>query len=610
MKQVAAPVDRVPGPRARSRAALSPNGSGSSPRDLRLVRAFYRISLLGSGPGSPEEIAARVLRELALALRFRRAEIVLLERRRLRRLAAYGRVRIAPAAGGGERLRDCPFGRSLMRRRQAILHAGHGRQRGRGPGRRLCHVRWYGVTSLFGVPLRGPDRPIGFILADRGGRPFDLSATDLEVATALAGLITEVVSGALTRSAEARRQAGFRLLSQVGRAISAVESLPILLPRLAREARAVTRALGVVIALYDEKAGQMEVAGIAGPPGQYSRGYRFSARPHVTALSPRVLRTGRAVAIRDLRKAPQVCAYWPSARAVLVVPIRSRGKILGTLRIEETVARAFDDDEIRLYGTLADQIGHAIRKGRVLEALGRRHADLHAVSESLERRIEEDRRRIARELHDELGQSMTAAKINLGLLRDLTRGGDPEVRRVIRETEGVVLRTIAETRRIAMDLRPSMLDELGLVPALRWYSDTFSRRTGIGVQLLANGNGGPADKDLNTLLFRFFQEALTNVARHARARRVRLGLKGHNGSIRALVSDDGVGLGQAGSAHQGLGLIGMRERIERAGGALRIQSRPGRGTRLMVQIPMAEADGVIGRAGRPGGGRLLEGGAR
>ena len=497
MKQALARAEDSPGFMRRGRALFQ---AARRDHDLRLMRSFYRISLLSSAQGSPVEIATRVLREFARTMGFRRAEIILLDRRhRLRRLASYGRVRAASLDPPGERLRDCPFGRSLVRRRQAVLHVGGGSGASQ---RRICHVRWLGVTSLFGAPLRGPGRPLGFLLADRGGRPFDLGATELEVATALAGVITEVVSGALAREAEARRQSGLLLLSQVGHAISAEESLPVLLPRLARVVRGATKVLGVVVAVFDERAGEMEVAALAGPPGQYSRGYRFSARRSASTLSPRALRSGRPVVIPDLREAPDICAYWPEARAVLVIPIRSRGKILGTLRLEDPKPRAFDGEDVRLCSTLAAQIGHAVRRARVIEALGRKQADLRAVSESLEKSLEEERRRIARELHDELAQSMTAARINLGLLRTLTRGAAPEVRRAIQETEAVVLRTIEDTRRIAMDLRPSMLDELGLVPALRWYAGTFSRRTGVGVEVQASQGGGPAQRDVNTLLFR------------------------------------------------------------------------------------------------------------
>jgi len=591
MKQASSRADGATGssgPAGSPRAKRSRSAAGlpAPIRHLNQMRAFYRLSLLGSAQGRPPEIASRVLREFSRTLGLKRAEIWLLDRRKhLRRLSSYGRVPITLDAADVP-LKNCPFGRSLVRRRQAVLHAAA--RRG-ARHRRICHVGWFGQTSLFGAPLRGPDGAVGLLYADRGGRPFEMSATDLEVATALAGVITEVVKGSLAREAEARRRNGLLLLNQVGRAISLEESLPILLPRLARIVREGFKVLGAVVALYDESAFEFEVAALAGPPVKYGVGFRFSARPHRTCLSPRVLRSGRPLRLDDLRKT-DVCLYWPEARSALVLPIRSKGKILGTLRLEDAETQAFDEEDVSLCTTLADQIGHAIRRARVIEALGRKQADLRAVSESLEKSIEEDRRRIARELHDELAQSMTAAKINLGLLRTLTRGAAPEVRRAILETEAVVRSTIEDTRRIAMDLRPSMLDELGLVPALRWYADTFARRTGVRIEVQANPGAGPAHKDVNTLLFRFFQEALTNVARHARARNVRIGLSGVNGSLRAVVADDGIGIKTGTPGYRGLGLIGMRERIERAGGSLRIRSRPNRGTRLVADVPARRAE--------------------
>src|SRR5262249_31606478 len=146
-------------------------------------------------------------------------------------------------------------------------------------------------------------------------------------------------------------------------------------------------------------------------------------------------------------------------------------------------------------------------------------------------------------------------------------------------------RTIAETRRISMDLRPPMLDELGLVPALRWYADTFARRTGIQVRVEAVRSGARFRRHQGTVLYRFVQEALTNVARHARARRVVVRLSRRNGRLRALVRDDGVGIPGPLRRRTGLGLLGMRERFARAGGALQVVSVPGKGTRLVGEIP-------------------------
>jgi len=236
-----------------------------------------------------------------------------------------------------------------------------------------------------------------------------------------------------------------------------------------------------------------------------------------------------------------------------------------------------------------------------------RQADLTTVSADLERALEEDRRRIARELHDELAQSMTAAKINLGLLEDLTADGAEEVCRTIRETSALIDRSIVETRRISMDLRPAMLDDLGLLPALRWYASTFSRRTGVRVFIRSRGNERRLGHVLETLLYRFVQEALTNVARHAGARRVQVDLSGGGGRLRAVVADDGIGMPGAGRRRRGgQGLLGMRERIERAGGQFRIESRRGLGTRLVAELPLDKTrhrapQGGRGRASRLGG---------
>ncbi len=589
-------LDRVPGHLLGVRGAPDPPGTAgllasiadhrsrrdrerSLARDVTRMRAFHRISLLASASGTAAEIGGRILSEFARAMDLRRAEIWILgkNRRTLRPLASHGRV--AASAGGDVELKRCRLARLLMRRRQALLRADAGGGAGRGP------IAWGRMTTLLGLPLRDRRGPIGFLFADRGGPPFEMGARDLDLATALAGLIGEMLKSVVGREIEAKRRGELLLLNRAGRLISEEERLPVLLPRLARTVRQATRARGAVIALLDDHAREFVVAGIAGPGGRRYMGYRFPARPHRSALSPRVLQSGAAVRVDDLGRLPEVCAYWPEARSVLVLPMRSRGRTLGTLRLESLRRAAFDDEGLGAFSILAEQIGHAVRRARVIEALNRKQADLRAVSESLERRLEEERGRIARELHDELAQSMTAAKINLDLLGDRSLGASPEVRRAIQETGAVIRRAIDDSRRIAMDLRPVMLDELGLVPALRWYADHFARRTGIPVEIQANGVGGTGRSEIKTLLFRFVQEALTNVVRHARARQVRIGLTGVDGTIKAVVLDDGVGMKENGDRPQGLGLLGMRERIERAGGRLTITSRPGRGTRLEVRLP-------------------------
>jgi signal transduction histidine kinase len=555
-------------------------------------------------------VGPRALREFCQALGFTRGEIWLIAPKRgtLHLFCTYGQDYSAPAWRLS--VRECPFTMMLLRRRQGVYHPNVAPDE----ASRSRWAPWKKVGAVFGSPLRARGRTIGTLMADRLGHPFDMSATDLELASALATLISEVIDSSLERQTKARRHREVMLLNRVGRAIDAEERLRALLPRVARIVREGSECHGVVLKLHDQAAHEMEVVAASGPGARRLLGRRLRSRSgrRVLGMGARVMLSRKPVLIGDVREVPGATPWWPGTRTVLVLPIRRKEQVLGSLRLEAMQPHAFDDGDVRLMWILGEQIGHAIHRARLLEAMARKQANLRAISESLEAMIEQDRRRIARELHDELAQSMTAAKMNLGLLRDLAVNGVPEVGRLLSETAGLLDRTIAETRRISMDLRPAMLDELGLLPALRWYTGDFARRTGIQVALRARGAESRTRREIETLLYRFVQEALTNVARHARARRVQVQLTGVSGRVKAVVADDGVGINmrRGGPPPRGLGLLGMRERIERIGGSLTIDSSRGSGTRLTVSIPVT--DTPVARTGlepRAAADRPRDGGA-
>jgi signal transduction histidine kinase len=562
-----------------SEAQSGPDRSGE-------LRAFHRVSRLGTAALPPEELGRRALAEVCDALRFKRAELWLLgaDQQKMRMFCTYGQQYSVPPRR--VRPRDCPFTMMLLRRRQGLHHPD------------VCRdlsppemwLPWTPVTSVFGAPLRARNRLIGTLCADRGGTPFEMTANELLLGSVLANLLAEVIDGAIARETKEKRQRQMALIGRVGHLVSVEERPGVLARRVARLVRHLSRTWGVVLDTHDPSRRELEAVAVAGPDGRRLVGRRIPVgRARSLCPASRALRSRRPILVEDTAEVGPVPMHWPGIRCILVVPVRSKEMVLGTLRLEAMEPFAFDDDDIRVFAILGEQVGHAIRRARVLQALQSRQADLRAVSKDLEDLLEEDRRRIARELHDELAQSMTAAKINLGLLADLTARGPARVRRTLDETAALIDRTIGETRRISMDLRPAMLDELGLLPALRWYTNTFSRRTGVKVALRAHGAESRIATRLETLLFRFVQEALTNVARHARAHRVQVSLVQDNGLLRATVSDDGVGMAARKSRRGGLGLLGMRERIERARGRLRIVSRPGHGTRLMAEIPREPA---------------------
>lgn len=204
-------------------------------------------------------------------------------------------------------------------------------------------------------------------------------------------------------------------------------------------------------------------------------------------------------------------------------------------------------------------------------ALEERSAQLEQLTRLLLEAQENERRRIARELHDEAGQVLTAVKIEL----DLEGRG---------EASALVARAIEQVRDLSNLLRPTALDDLGLAPALRGLVDDFARRSQIAATLEGEATLPPLDADLEVAIYRIVQEALTNVARHAGAKHVRVALENGGSEIRVRIADDGRGLTRPPELH--LGLLGMRERVTAIGGRLEVSGPPGAGVTIEAALPM------------------------
>jgi PAS domain S-box-containing protein len=219
--------------------------------------------------------------------------------------------------------------------------------------------------------------------------------------------------------------------------------------------------------------------------------------------------------------------------------------------------------------------------------------DLQRLSVELMSAQEAERKRISRELHDELGQALTAMRINLAALEnELLPALAPASGEKLTETGRAVDEMLDHVHELSLAFRPTMLDELGLVPTLRWYVDRYARRVGIEVEFEASNLEDRLPPELETALYRVVQEAFTNIARHAQARRVRLHLARRGSRVTASIQDDGVGFDaeqrpSISPSGSGAGLVGMRERITLLGGAFSLRAAPGRGTRLSVELPVS-----------------------
>lgn len=224
-------------------------------------------------------------------------------------------------------------------------------------------------------------------------------------------------------------------------------------------------------------------------------------------------------------------------------------------------------------------------RGRELQAANQR---MHIFSQLLFQVQEKDRRRLAHEFHDEIGQALTAAKLNL---LAVTRTADAVVAARIQETVQILDQLLRDVRQISLDLRPSLLDDLGLIPALRSLLDQQARRAGLEERFSADNLPVNLASETQTTCFRIAQEATTNILRHAHAHSMALELRVLRGQLRLKISDDGVGLDLKKMERrrpESFGLLGIKERAVLAGGYAQIISAPGKGTTIDVHLPLRQ----------------------
>ena len=278
---------------------------------------------------------------------------------------------------------------------------------------------------------------------------------------------------------------------------------------------------------------------------------------------------------------------WVLTRPIL--QLAQAAQAVGRGQFDQQVERWADDeigDLADSFNRMAAALAEAAHERKEREQLRARYVSGVITAQ------EDERKRIARELHDSTSQSLTSLLVGL---RAMANSCDhPDVRQRAEELRAVTAQTLDEVHELALQLRPSVLDDLGLPAALERYVADWRRRYAIGVDLAVNGLTQRLPPEVETALYRVVQEALSNVARHAQAHTASVLLESRHGVVRAIIEDDGRGFDPvtAGHAEQRLGLYGIRERAELLGGTLTIESQPGHGTSLFVEIPLATGEPV------------------
>jgi PAS domain S-box-containing protein len=223
---------------------------------------------------------------------------------------------------------------------------------------------------------------------------------------------------------------------------------------------------------------------------------------------------------------------------------------------------------------------------RAAEVIKKNEEQLRNLTAYMQKVTEMERTNIAREIHDELGQALTVLKMDLSLFRKMFSEDQTSLFEKTDAMSGLIDKTIQTVKRISTDLRPGLLDDLGLSAAIEWQLGEFQERTCITCKIIIDPKDVTFDRDRNTALFRIFQETLTNVARHAEATEVSVSLKQKDGQIELKVQDNGKGITEQERTHlKSFGLIGIRERAIIFGGDSNVKGFPGKGTTVTVKIP-------------------------
>ncbi len=431
------------------------------------------------------------------------------------------------------------------------------------------------METFLGVPiaLRGVAYGNLYLTEKAGGA--DFTDDDEEAVVMLGSQAAVAIENARLYESATRWSAQLESLNEVMNVLVTEFDLNRLLQLIATRLRDLLGARAVTIALPYGSSARIEAA--AGDDEETYVGLQVAPR----SKTMRVLERRRSERVDSMLDDPEVdheSARRLGARASLYVPLVVRGAAMGVIAAHDKQGPdpRFSDDDVRIAEIFAGRAAVAVELSQ------------RVARDALRRVVtaqELERRRLARELHDETGQALTSILLSLRTVEEAE--DEHELRAAVGEVRELVRSTLQDVRQLAVELRPKVLDDFGLVAALERLTQSFGEQTGMSVhfqQTWPTSDRLPAE--IETALYRIVQESLTNIVKHARATSVSVVLTRKDDSVSVVVEDDGVGFEPHRAREDGIGLVGMRERVALLGGRLAIESRPGAGTTFVAEVPL------------------------
>lgn len=431
------------------------------------------------------------------------------------------------------------------------------------------------MRSFLGVPvlLRGVAYGNLYLTEKHGGE--DFTEEDEELVTLLAGQAAVAIENARLYEASTRWSRQLQSLNEVGNALATETDLEKLLDLVVRRLRELLEARVVALAL-PVGSNELRFAAVAGADELLGTTFSRSESKSGAVIARR--RSERIDSVMDDPEVHQEVSRRVEARTGMWVPLIGREDVIGVLEIhdKEGPDARFSHDDFRLAETFATRAAVAVELSQ------------RVARESVRRVVqaqELERSRLARELHDETGQALTSILLGLKPLEEAL--ADHPSRDALGDLREQVVGALQDVRRLAVELRPAVLDDFGLVPALERLIDAFAEQSDVRVDFRSALGERRLPSDVETALYRVVQESLTNIVKHANARNISVSLVRRESGVAAVVEDDGAGFDQRTMRAEGIGLLGMRERLALLDGRLEVESRPGAGTTVVAEVPLA-----------------------
>jgi len=401
-----------------------------------------------------------------------------------------------------------------------------------------------------------------------------------------------------TRGSKAKLQSSEVLvLSRISAALSGLWNLDAILGvGLDNTLDIMNGTIGEIL-LIDETTQELSRVTHRGLSKEFVENVRLSLGEGITGS---VAQTGKAVLLEDISLDPRVAhrdlVIAEGLKAYVCVPLRARDKVLGVLNVVSRVPRKFTTSDMQLLYAIGDQLGIAVEHARLYERLRKARERMRKLARQNLVAEEEERRRIARELHDETSQSLSGIALQLQALIEMSAMSgkqQPEFVAGLKKVQSLTVQVHNEVSRLISNLHPALLQTLGLVPAIRQHAETRLQPRGIKVSLQIKGTEMRFPPDVEAALFRFVQGAVGNILQHSKAKNATIVLEFQPTHFLLSIRDDGQGFDVSGitdveESGRGRGLFSMRERIGFLGGTSGIESEIGKGTRVWARIPIGQ----------------------